>query len=400
MTAMPEQKTEADAIAAETTATRILFIHGFLDGASIWDAVRERLASVHLKAEAIDLAGMGGTDAPADSISLDGYADDVVAHIRNGAAPVILVGQSMGSQIADLVATRHPEMVAGLILLTPVPLAGARLPREVVAPFRDSGAKPDVQRSLREQLSFVLDQEQADALTALGLQVKPDVVARLVDVWNEGHAAGREVARYEGPVVVVRGAADPFVNESMVGETLARYPAATSIQIDDAGHWAHVEQPAAVAAALGGFVAGLRGASQKDKAGDWQQAFADRKASSFADAFAEDVELDASAMLAPVRGRDLVKKVMAVASRQYRELTFTDQATAGSKQYLEWRATGHDGVAYRGVTILTRDVQGAMRQIAIHHRPLGAAMHFSRALADGLRGEIDAAHFLESLESF
>src|SRR5579859_1844639 len=237
MTAMPEQKTEADAIAAETTATRILFIHGFLDGASIWDAVRERLASVHLKAEAIDLAGMGGTDAPADSISLDGYADDVVAHIRNGAAPVILVGQSMGSQIADLVATRHPEMVAGLILLTPVPLAGARLPREVVAPFRDSGAKPDVQRSLREQLSFVLDQEQADALTALGLQVKPDVVARLVDVWNEGHAAGREVARYEGPVVFVRGAADPFVNESMVGETLARYPAATSIQIDDAGHW-------------------------------------------------------------------------------------------------------------------------------------------------------------------
>ncbi len=398
---MADAKEAGTEIAKPTRGcTRIIFIHGFLDGASIWDAVRDRLAPVGLYGEAVDLAGMGGTEAAPESISLDRYVDDVVARIGEGDAPVVLVGQSMGAQVADLVATRRPDLVAGLILLTPVPLAGVHLPVEAVTPFKQSGGKPEAQRALREQLSFFLQGEQADALTALALRVKPDVVARLVDVWNEGHAAGREPKRYSGPVLILRGSADPFVNDDLGGESLKRYPGAKSLLVNDAGHWAHVEQPSTVAVAIGSFVAALNNdGARSGNASDWQTAFADQSASSFANAFADDVELDASVMLSPVRGRDQVMKVMEAASRQYSELLFTDRAIEGARQYLEWRATGHDGVAYRGVTILTRDPGGAVRSIAIHHRPLAAAMHFSRALAEALHGVIAPDHFLETSAS-
>ena len=50
--------------------------------------------------------------------------------------PVIVVGQSLGTQVAELVAAQHSDQVRGLVLLTPVPLGGTQLPDEVVAPFR------------------------------------------------------------------------------------------------------------------------------------------------------------------------------------------------------------------------------------------------------------------------
>jgi hypothetical protein len=125
-------------------------------------------------------------------------------------------------------------------------------------------------------------------------------------------------------------------------------------------------------------------------ASDWKGAFAD--------AFAEDVVLEASVLRKPARGLKRVKRVMAAASAVYAELEFIAQAAAGSRQYLEWIGRGHDGVAYRGVTVLTRNPAGALAHIAIHHRPLDAAMHFSRALGSALTGAVDPTHFLAADE--
>ena len=101
--------------------------------------------------------------------------------------PVIVVGQS----------PRHPggrtrlphsdaEHVRGLVLLTPVPLGGTRLPDDVVAPFRALGGDREAQRGARAQLSPHLSEEQLDRLADVGAVVASEVAAHYVDVWNDG----------------------------------------------------------------------------------------------------------------------------------------------------------------------------------------------------------------------
>ena len=87
----------------------------------------------------------------------------------------------------------------------------------------------------------------------------------------------------------------------------------------------------------------------------WTQAFADKSENSFADAFADNVILEASVLVRPIKGRDCVKSVMAAASKVYEALTFTHQVESAQQTYLEWDAEAFDGQPLSGVTILIKN---------------------------------------------
>jgi pimeloyl-ACP methyl ester carboxylesterase len=123
--------------------------------------------------------------------------------------PIILVAQ-MGAQIAELAAIAARARVKGLVLLAPVPLAGVNAPPEVVASFKRVGGDAVLQRETRRNLSFKLSQEAEALLGEFGDVVKPATVAALVDAWNNGDSAGTVARPFTGPVLVVRGADDPF----------------------------------------------------------------------------------------------------------------------------------------------------------------------------------------------
>lgn len=126
----------------------------------------------------------------------------------------------------------------------------------------------------------------------------------------------------------------------------------------------------------------------------WTQAFAEKKASSFAQTFAPDIRLEASTLVAPVDGAHSVQLVMEAASNIYEDLVFTHQTTGGGRTYLEWRALAFGGVELGGVTILTKDEDGLIVHVSIHHRPLNAALMFSHELGERLAGVLDRGrHF-------
>ena len=58
-------------------------------------------------------------------------------------------------------------------------------------------------------------------------------------------------------------------------------------------------------------------------------------------------------------------------------------------------AAAFGGTQIQGVTVLRKDEQGRIVRVAIHHRPLGAALSFSAELRRRLAGRIDAAHFYD-----
>jgi esterase len=163
---------------------------------------------------------------------------------------VIVVGQSLGTQVAELVAAQHADRVRGLVLLTPVPLGGTRLPEEVVAPFGALGGDRVAQRRLRAELSPNLGEGQLDRLTDIGTPVAADVVSHYVDVWNDGVGNAPATSAFGGPVLIIRGGTDAFVTERLVDTVSQRFVEADVKVIEKGGHWVHFEYPGAVAAMI------------------------------------------------------------------------------------------------------------------------------------------------------
>src|SRR5262245_17458724 len=157
-------RTTADTAGAPT----VLLIHGFLDDASVWDGLVDSLAG-EVGAVRYDLPGFGtrsGSVAEARTVTLESLAAEAGDIVDAIDGPVIVVGQSLGTQVAELVAAQHPNHVRGLVLLTPVPLGGTHLPDEVVAPFRALGGDRAAQRRARAELSPHLSDKQLDRLAA------------------------------------------------------------------------------------------------------------------------------------------------------------------------------------------------------------------------------------------
>jgi pimeloyl-ACP methyl ester carboxylesterase len=390
----------------DTTITRtgdgqfaVIFIHGFLDDRHVWDAVVSQLDTSAFEAVQVDLAGSGSRVDAAGPFDYDRFAADVVAVADRVGKPFVVVGQSMGSAVAELLAAARPDLALGLILVTPVPLAGVGLPDDAIEPFRGLGGDPEGQRAARKQLSAGLAEADLERLVDTGAGVRPEVVRALADCWNGGHPDGAHPSRYAGPVLVLRGAEDPFATDELVfGAVTPRLHSPGVALVEGAGHWAHVEQAAAVAARIREFLDQAIAQASANTAPEvrphgWTQAFADKSEDSFAEAFAEDVVLEASALQRPAAGRDLVKSIMAAASNIYESLVFTHEASQGARTYLEWEATAFGGLKLFGITVLTKDGDGRIVRAAIHHRPLGALQRFSAELRRVLDGTVDPDYF-------
>ena len=108
--------------------TPVLFIHGL--GASMY-AWRKNLAPVMaagFRVVALDLLGFGSSDKPAHGYTNAAYAHLVVALMDSLHLPdAVLVGHSMGGEIAAEVAIAFPTRVRGLVLMAAAGL-GTREP--------------------------------------------------------------------------------------------------------------------------------------------------------------------------------------------------------------------------------------------------------------------------------
>lgn len=369
----------------------LLLIHGFLDDITVWDDLVSALPD-DVRVIRYQLPGFGaraGEAAP--DLTLPALAAEAGQLLDDVDTDVIVVGQSLGTQVAELVAAGHAGKVTGLVLITPVPLGGTQLPDEALGPFRALGGDPAAQQAARAGLSPALTDAQLERLTRAGVPARPETVSRYADLWNNGVADAPATSEFTGPVLVVRGGSDTFVTADMVATITPRFPRSRHQVVDGGGHWVHVEFAEQVAAAIVSFAAQIEDGAKAD---DWRQAFAEKSAAGFAEAFADDVVLDATTLMEPVVGREQVATVLSTASSIYETLEFTAETTDGPTSYIQWRATAFGGTAIRGVTILDRDAEGRIVSAAIHHRPLGAVLRFSAEIRDRLAGVMPATIFL------
>ncbi|MDQ3730948.1 MAG: alpha/beta fold hydrolase, partial [Pseudomonadota bacterium] len=90
-------------------ATPIVFVHGLGVSASYFIPTAERLAA-DFPVYAPDLPGHGRSDTPLEALSISDLAQALLAWMdAMGIECAILVGQSMGGQIAVEAALQHPS---------------------------------------------------------------------------------------------------------------------------------------------------------------------------------------------------------------------------------------------------------------------------------------------------
>jgi hypothetical protein len=121
----------------------------------------------------------------------------------------------------------------------------------------------------------------------------------------------------------------------------------------------------------------------------WKAAFADDSGRQFGDIVASDAVLEGSVFAHPITGRDAIWSVLKVSGSLYDLLEFTHEVVSADRTYLEWEARGL-GLQIWGLTALTKDTQGQITRIALHHRPLGVVTRFSAQLTERLTASINA----------
>src|SRR5699024_5748001 len=118
MVTLPDGRRLRTVVSGTQPGPLVVFEAGMSAPAACWVHVQREI-SCHAPTLAYDRAGYGGSDVDAGHRTLDRMASDLADLLDavQGTAPVVLVGHSWGGPIIRTFAARHPDRVAGLVLV-------------------------------------------------------------------------------------------------------------------------------------------------------------------------------------------------------------------------------------------------------------------------------------------
>lgn len=231
--------------------------------ARVFDALAARLA-VDFELRLLDLPGHGGRAALADN-TLDSWGDDLARQLPAGA---VVVGWSLGGQVAMRAALDHPETIGRLVLLASTPkfvadggwaggLAigdleafGAALmsdPEATLVRFLSLQTRGmPGQKALLQQLRqtvLAAPPPEAAALAA-GLAMLRDTDLRA------------DLPRLTQPTLVLHGALDTLTPAAAGAWLADSLPAAQHVELARAAHAPHLSHVDEVAIAIARFAHG------------------------------------------------------------------------------------------------------------------------------------------------
>ncbi|WP_315828553.1 MULTISPECIES: alpha/beta hydrolase [unclassified Bradyrhizobium] len=235
----------------------MLLIHGLGDSIATWRGVANRLATLR-SVHAIDLRGHGGSDwAAPSSYSSRTMADDVVEVIRQYLPrSLVLVGHSLGGEVALRVASRLPDVVTRTVLVDYVPrtrgedvdnvykaLSDAHRPYATVADYAE----------VLHRRHGIANRRLIELIAADSLRKKDDGFILQYDPRILRHEETRAAATENGqatldtlkmPTLILRGIASSVVSTTAMRDSMKS--AASNVRhrvIPLAGHSIQIDNP-------------------------------------------------------------------------------------------------------------------------------------------------------------
>ncbi len=240
--------------------TPVILLHGVTDS---WRSFEHLLPHLprSLRAIALTQRGHGNSSRP-DSYHYAEMAADVAAFLDAMQIPsAVVVGHSMGGQVAMRLAIDHPARVRGLVLLASFPtLRGHQGVQELwdtgIASMHDP-IDPAFVRSFQEStVATPIPGAQMDIFVAESLKVPARVWQALFREFLDNDCQ-QELRQITAPTLVVSGGKDLLSDGAERAALLAAIPGATAIDYPDQGHALHWEKPAAIARDIARFVGRL-----------------------------------------------------------------------------------------------------------------------------------------------
>lgn len=227
----------------------LIFLHYWGGSSRTWRHVIDALAP-EFRTVAIDQRGWGNSNAPASGHALADMADDAQAVIATlDLERYILVGHSMGGKVSQLIASRHPRGLMGLVLVAPAPPSPMQLPLEVRQQMVGAYAS---RASIMATIAQVLAPdglEPEDLETVIADSLAGTLAAR--EAWpllTSQEDISAEVAEIDVPVIVISGEHDRIDPPDVLRrELLSRIPHAQLCLLPNAGHLLPLEAPDHVA---------------------------------------------------------------------------------------------------------------------------------------------------------
>jgi pimeloyl-ACP methyl ester carboxylesterase len=240
---------ETSGVPAPGSPTYVM-IHGIGMGRSIFADLVAHLtepntahdddAPAPAHAIAIDLPGYGAAPEPARVLTMERTADLVAAFVRSRELDrCVVIGHSMGTQIAVEIAARHPDVVERVVL---------------IAPTVNRRERTAVQQALRLAQDLALESPRVIAIGAreylrAGPRLRAKLRAMLV------HRPEQTYPRVAVPALVLRGETDWVCPRAWCGFVAASMPDGRLAEVIGHGHETMIRDAAPAAALIRSFVA-------------------------------------------------------------------------------------------------------------------------------------------------
>jgi pimeloyl-ACP methyl ester carboxylesterase len=236
-------------------APALVFLHYWGGSSRTWRYVVEALEA-DFRTIAIDQRGWGQSSAPKTGYALADLARDAQGVIEAlDLERYILVGHSMGGKVSQLIASRRPYGLAGLVLVAPSPPSALGLPLEV---------RQGMVRAYDSRESVVATVEQVLAPNGL----RPDALETVIADSLAGAPAAKAAwpmsasqeditaaaALIDAPTLVISGEQDRVDPPDVLRrELLTRIPHAELQVLAGVGHLSPLEAPRQIAEPVKNF---------------------------------------------------------------------------------------------------------------------------------------------------
>jgi pimeloyl-ACP methyl ester carboxylesterase len=217
-----------------------------------FDMLSERLITNGFRVVLPEPRGIGQSFGPTDNLTLHDLAGDIATVIEAVSdEPVTLIGHALGNRLARVVATDHPQLVKGVVLIA----AGGLQP-----------IRPEIRKALENCFNDGLPRDQRLAAIKLAFFAEGNDPK----VWETGWY--KDVARYQSAanaatpvkdwwaggkarILILQGAEDTVATRENSQQLSREYgDRVTVIEIPKAGHALLPEQPELIARAVLDFL--------------------------------------------------------------------------------------------------------------------------------------------------
>jgi 3-oxoadipate enol-lactonase len=245
--------------AGDPGAPTLVYLHSLGTEMRIWDGAVARLPQRDQLR--VDLRGHGLSEVPEGDYSVAAMAGDVGAVLdRLGIGPVVVIGVSVGGQVALRSALERPAQVVGVVALdTAARIADRESWNERIATVRAGGLEAIADATVARW--FVPAHAQRDPIAVGGYRRL--LLRTCVDGYVGACAALRDedltprLAEIDQPVLVLCGGHDTATPPEVVRGLANALPRASYAEIADSAHLPCIDQPAATAARIDAFVRSL-----------------------------------------------------------------------------------------------------------------------------------------------